>query len=83
MLITLVYLAAESATMIAAIAIFASIMISFPVAFGQIRPLPGEYPGLEHAEHAKAPVAVSGSNIYTARNNASATLHGDLDTRRN
>jgi hypothetical protein len=60
-----------------------AIMISFPMAFGLLfqahqafaqRP---EIPIQPPEEAIKAPVAVSGNNIYTAWNNASASLHGD------
>jgi hypothetical protein len=60
-----------------------AIMISFPMAFGlfqahqalaQRHEIPIQPPE-EVVE--KAPVAVSGNNIYTAWNNASASLHGD------
>jgi len=55
------------------IAAIAATMISFPVASGQIPD------ATQQAEKrmAEAPVAISGSNIYTAWNNASASLHGD------
>ena len=65
------------------IAIAIAIMISFPIAFGLLfqahqalaqRP---EIPIEPPEEAVKAPVAVSGNNIYTAWNNASTALHGD------
>jgi hypothetical protein len=71
----------KSAIMIAAIA---SVMISVPMILGTVSqgllqhrcsPFP-ECLDVAEEMHA-APVALSGSNIYTAWNNASATLHGD------
>jgi hypothetical protein len=64
----------ESAIMIAAIA---ATMISFPVAIGLMFQV-HEAQAYQHRTYRlMAPVAVSGNNIYTAWNNASATLHGD------
>jgi hypothetical protein len=55
-----------------------AIMISFPVAFGLLQALAvPKMIDLSSAREAvqKAPVAISGNNIYTAWDNA--TLHGD------
>lgn len=58
--------------MISAIAVIAATMISFPMASG----LPPLYYREIVSRSLLVPVAVSGSNIYAAWNNASAALHG-------
>jgi len=63
----------QSAIMISAIAVIAATMISFPMASG----LPHLYYQQILSRSLLLPVAVSGSNIYEAWNNASAALHGD------
>jgi urea transporter len=65
----------------AIIAIFAAVMISFPMAFGLMFQA-NEAQAQDFSTwggaygYVRAPVAISGTKIYTAWNNVSATLHG-------
>jgi hypothetical protein len=63
----------QSAIMISAIAVIAAMMISVPVASA----LPEKYFREILSRTLLLPVAVSGSNIYAAWNDASAALHGE------
>ncbi len=63
----------QSAIVISAIAVIAAMMISVPVASA----LPEKYFREILSRTLLLPVAVSGSNIYAAWNNASAALHGE------
>jgi hypothetical protein len=60
----------------AIIGIFAAIMISSPVTFGLVFQAHDAQAYIPRGVVARAPLAVSGPNIYTAWNNNSATIHG-------